>query len=177
MISKGARFVQSPNRSSREGEQVTCVVIHHISLPPGEFGGDNVEAFFCNRLETSAHPFYEEIKDARVSAHYFIDREGVLTQFVDTIDAAWHAGQSEWRGRDRVNRFSIGIELEGDEVTPYTDEQYQALGVLLKALKLAHPAIAPDSLVGHDEIAPGRKRDPGQHFDWERVRTNFAKYD
>jgi AmpD protein len=186
MISTGARFVQSPNRSSRKradgadenktesGAWVECVVIHHISLPPGRFGTGDVEAFFLNRLDYSSHPYYDELRGLRVSAHYFIDRDGALTQFVDTIDAAWHAGQSAWRGREAVNDFSIGIELEGDEATPYTEAQYLALAGLLKEIKRAYPRIAAADLTGHEDVAPGRKHDPGAHFNWDRVRKDFV---
>jgi AmpD protein len=170
VIFPGLRFVPSPNHSDREGQEVECVVIHHISLPPGEFGGPYVERFFTNTLAPEAHPYFQEIAELKVSAHFFIARDGEITQFVDTGRAAWHAGVSSWQGRDGVNRFSVGIELEGDEVTPYMDAQYKALKRLLRMIRAAHPAVAADSVVGHEDIAPGRKRDPGPMFDWERVR-------
>lgn len=170
MILPDAAWAPSPNRSARDGERVDAVVIHHISLPPGEFGGPHVVDFFLNRLDPEAHPYFRAIAALRVSAHFFVDRHGFVTQFVDTEDKAWHAGVSELEGRGDVNRFSVGIELEGDEVTPYEDAQYEALRGLLVELRAAHPAIRPNRVVGHEHVAPGRKRDPGPLFDWARVR-------
>ncbi len=169
MILPWARWVPSPNCSPREGAAVDAVVLHHISLPPGEWGGGHVEAFFQNRLDPAAHPYFAAIAGLRVSAHFLVDRQGALTQFVDTDLAAWHAGASELAGVSGVNRFSVGVELEGDEETPYTDAQYETLNRLLAALGAAHPAITPARIVGHEHVAPGRKRDPGPRFDWGRV--------
>lgn len=164
-----ARFAASPNHGSRLGDEVECVVIHHISLPPGEFGGPYVEDFFLNKLDPADHPYFAGVADLRVSAHFFIDRAGGVTQFVDTANAAWHAGVSSWKGREGVNLFSVGIELEGDETTPYEDAQYDRLAEVVVWLMEVHPAVGIDSLTGHEHIAPGRKRDPGPHFNWERL--------
>jgi len=164
-----AHQVPSPNCSDREGRAVDAVVIHHISLPPGEFGGGHVEELFCNRLDPAGHPYFAEICDLRVSAHFLIERDGAVTQFVDTDSKAWHAGDSALEGEADVNRRSVGIELEGDEKTAYTEAQYAALDRLLDVLRSAHPAIAGCRIVGHEHVAPGRKRDPGSRFDWSRV--------
>lgn len=177
MIVPWARQEPSPNRSSREGAEVTAAVLHHISLPPGEFGGPWVVAFFQNRLDPAAHPFFREVEAMRVSAHFFVDRRGEVTQLVDTDDKAWHAGVSSLGAEPDVNRFSVGIELEGDEVTPYTDAQYGALERLLRDLRAAHPRLAPERVVGHEHVAPGRKRDPGPLFDWNRLRSALAAAD
>lgn len=173
LILPGVCFVPSPNVSSRNGVPVDLVVLHHISLPPGEFGGPFVLEFFQNRLDPDAHPYFREAAAIRVSAHFFVDRLGTVTQLVDTALKAWHAGVSEWEGRRDVNVFSVGIELEGDEATPYTDAQYEALTRLLRRLRDAHPALTTDRLVGHEHVAPGRKRDPGPLFDWPRLRASL----
>lgn len=162
-----ARRLPSPNCDQRpEGEAITLVVIHNISLPPGEFGGPGVEALFTNRLDPAAHPYYETIRDLRVSAHFFIRRDGELIQFVPCSQRAWHAGASSWRGRERCNDYSVGIELEGSDEAPFTDAQYTALNGLLAVLRTAYPIA---DVVGHSDIAPGRKTDPGPCFDWRRV--------
>lgn len=176
MILHWARYVPSPNASSRDGEEVDSVVIHHISLPPGRFGGPDVEDFFCNRLDCGRDPFYPEISNLRVSAHFFVDRAGQVTQFVDTDLKAWHAGESSLGGRPDVNRFSVGIELEGDEVSPYTDAQYETLLRVLNEVKQHHPLVEPSRVVGHEHVAPGRKRDPGPLFDWERVQRDLRAW-
>ena len=163
----GARVVLSRNCDQRPtGEAISLIVIHAISLPPGEFGGDAVERLFTNRLEAQAHPYYRHIHGLRLSAHFFIDRQGRLTQFVPCALRAWHAGVSHWRGRDRCNDFSIGIELEGCDDLPFEEAQYLALNPLLGALRRAYPI---DAVVGHSDIAPERKTDPGPHFDWTRL--------
>ena len=172
MILAWARQVPSPNRSTREGREVDAVVLHHISLPPGQFGGGHVADLFCNRLEPAGHPYFAEICDHRVSAHFLIERDGVVTQFVDTDEKAWHAGESRLEGEPDVNRRSVGVELEGDAATPYTEAQYRVLERLLVALRAAHPAITERRVVGHEHVAPGRKRDPGPTFDWSRVDPN-----
>lgn len=162
-----ARRLPSPNCDPRpDGEAITLVVIHSISLPPGEFGGPGVEALFTNQLDPTTHPYYETLRDLRVSAHFFIRRNGELVQFVPCSQRAWHAGASSWRGRARCNDFSIGIELEGSDAVPFTDAQYAALNRLLAVLCAAYPIA---DVVGHADIAPGRKTDPGPHFDWQRV--------
>jgi len=177
VILSWARYVPSPNASSREGWGVDAVVIHHISLPPGRFGGCHVVDFFCNRLDCSADPFFPEIAQLRVSAHFFIDRSGQVTQFVDTDLKAWHAGESRLEGLPDVNRFSVGIELEGDEASPYADAQYDALARVLDEVKRHHPRVVPERVVGHEHVAPGRKRDPGPLFEWDRVREAVATWE
>ncbi len=163
----GARRVPSPNCDVRpEGEDIRLVVIHNISLPPGEFGGPGVEQLFTNRLDADAHSYYAAIRYLRVSAHFFIRRDGELVQFVPCGLRAWHAGASSWRGRERCNDFSIGIEMEGTDSLPFTDAQYAALNRLLASLA-RHYGI--EELAGHADIAPGRKTDPGPYFDWTRV--------
>ena len=169
MIVAWARRAPSPNCSGREGRAVDTVVLHHISLPPGQFGGGHVEQLFCNRLDPAEHPFFAEVCDLRVSAHFLIERDGVVTQFVDTDAKAWHAGESELEGEPDVNRRSVGIELEGDEGSVYTDTQYAALNRLLAELRAAHPGITDHRIVGHQHVSPGRKRDPGPNFDWLRL--------
>ena len=158
--------IPSPNHDSRpDGAAITLLVIHGISLPPGEFGGDGVQQLFTNRLDPAEHPYYAAISDSRVSAHLFIRRDGALIQFVDCADRAWHAGVSSWRGRPRCNDFSIGIELEGADDIPYTGPQYAALARATKALVRRYRI---EHIVGHSDIAPGRKTDPGPAFDWVR---------
>lgn len=165
----GARHVVSPNCDARpEGATIRLAVIHNISLPPGEFGGPGVEQLFTNRLDPDAHAYYAAIKDLRVSAHFFIRRDGELVQFVPCGLRAWHAGASRWRGRERCNDFSIGIELEGTDEMPFTDRQYEALNALLAVLRAAYPI---EGVAGHSDISPGRKTDPGACFDWERVKS------
>lgn len=165
----GARHVVSPNCDARPvGEAIRLVVIHNISLPPGEFGGPGVEQLFTNQLDPGEHPYYSAIKDLRVSAHFFIRRDGELVQFVPCGLRAWHAGVSCWQGRERCNDFSIGIELEGTDEMPFTDRQYEVLNALLAVLRSAY-AIA--GVTGHSDIAPGRKTDPGAYFDWGRVKA------
>lgn len=163
----GARRIASPNCDERTpGSAIDLVVIHNISLPPGEFGGDGVIELFTNRLNPEDHPYYREIHQLKVSAHFFIRRNGELIQFVPCGRRAWHAGVSQWQGRERCNDFSIGIELEGDDETPFEEAQYAMLNALLTALKEVYPIAA---VTGHSDIAPGRKTDPGPCFDWSRV--------
>lgn len=163
------RFIASPNCEERPpGAVVSLLVIHNISLPPRQYGGDGVLEFFCNRLDPQAHPYYRLIADLRVSAHFFIRRDGEVIQFVSCRQRAWHAGASAWKGRERCNDFSIGIELEGSDSDPFADAQYTALAGLTLALKEAYPIA---DIVGHSDIAPGRKTDPGPLFDWARYRT------
>lgn len=163
-----ARCVDSPNFDARPvGERTSLVVVHAISLPPDEFGGPGVEQLFTNTLDPAAHPYYATIHHLRVSAHFFIRRDGELIQFVSTEDRAWHAGVSQWRGRERCNDFSIGIELEGCDTRPFEPVQYECLAALVKVLQTRYPI---EDIVGHSDIAPGRKTDPGPCFDWERFR-------
>ncbi len=162
-----ARRVPSPNCDPRPaGMSIDMVVLHNISLPPGEFGGDDIERLFTNTLDPAAHPFYAQIRDLRVSAHFLLRRDGELVQFVSCHDRAWHAGVSRWQGRQRCNDFSIGIELEGSDYAPFAEVQYLRLTALLDALQRAYPV---RHLVGHNDIAPQRKTDPGPFFDWKRI--------
>ena len=163
----GARHLPSPNCDARpEGTAIELVVLHNISLPPGVFDGNAVIDLFTNRLDWDAHPYYAGIRGLEVSAHFFIRRDGSLIQFVPCTQRAWHAGASNWQGRERCNDFSIGIELEGTDDLPFTDAQYATLLPLLNTLKAAYPIRA---VVGHSDIAPGRKTDPGPHFAWQRL--------
>ncbi len=163
----GVRRIESANCDDRPaGTPIDLLVIHNISLPPGEFGGDGVIELFANRLDPAAHPYYQTIEGLRVSAHFFIRRDGELIQFVAAAKRAWHAGCSSWNGRERCNDFSIGIELEGTDDTPFTDAQYECLNGLIGALCRRYPIGA---IVGHSDIAPDRKTDPGPHFDWSRL--------
>lgn len=143
------------------------MLLHSISLPPGEYGGDAIERLFTNRLDWDAHPYYAAIRGLRVSAHFLLRRDGRMLQFVSCEQRAWHAGASVWRERENCNHYSIGIELEGLEGGPFDDAQYAALARLLRALALRYPIA---EVVGHEDVAPGRKADPGAGFDWERLR-------
>ncbi len=172
-LAEGADYIPSPNCDERPaGAAVELLVIHNISLPPGVFGGDAVIDLFLNRLDPRAHPYYETIATLRVSAHFFIRRDGALLQFVPCGMRAWHAGQSSWRGRERCNDFSVGIELEGTDDVAYSDAQYDRLAVLVRALRARYPIVAS---AGHCDIAPGRKTDPGPVFDWRRYFRTTAK--
>ncbi|MEW5943644.1 MAG: 1,6-anhydro-N-acetylmuramyl-L-alanine amidase AmpD [Pseudomonadota bacterium] len=171
-VVEGARFIASPNCDERpEGCAISLLVIHNISLPPREYGGEGVIELFTNRLDPQAHPYYRDIAHLKVSAHFLIRRGGEIVQFVSCRRRAWHAGVSEWRGRARCNDFSIGIELEGCDVEPFTDIQYERLAELTRALQAVYPI---EDIVGHADIAPGRKTDPGPFFDWERFRNRLA---
>lgn len=162
---EGAARVVSPNRDARPpGAVPTLVVIHGISLPPGRFGGDGIARLFTNTLDPAAHPFYATIAHLRVSAHFLVRRDGELVQFVPCGQRAWHAGVSSWRGRARCNDYSVGIELEGTDATPYAKAQYRRLAALLRALRARYPLA---EAVGHSDVAPGRKTDPGPAFDWD----------
>lgn len=165
-----ARQLASPNQDERPaGSTPDLVVIHGISLPPGEFGGAHIEQLFTNSLPRDGHPYFQGIADLRVSAHLLIRRDGDLVQFVPLHRRAWHAGVSCWEGRERCNDFSIGIELEGADEVPYEEAQYQVLTGLLTCLERAYPALSPGRVVGHSDVAPGRKTDPGPAFDWGRL--------
>ena len=163
---QGVRHEPSPNFDARPSVPVDLLVIHNISLPPGEFGGGDIFALFGNRLDPRRHPFYREIAGLRVSAHFVLERDGRVTQCVSIHERAWHAGVSNWQGRERCNDFSVGVELEGTDHQPFTDAQYAALGRLVAQLVSALPLRA---VVGHSDIAPGRKTDPGPSFDWSRL--------
>ena len=168
----GARRVDSPNHGPRPaGEAVTLAIIHSISLPPGEYGGDAIERLFSNDLDWDAHPYYGQIRGLQVSAHFLVRRDGELLQFVATDRRAWHAGRSSWRGRPECNDYSIGIELEGLEGARFEEAQYARLAGLLLALARHHPV---SEVVGHEHVAPGRKSDPGPGFDWGRLRDLTA---
>lgn len=167
-----ARQVRSPNHDPRPpGTDIELVVVHGISLPPGRFGGDGIVRLFTNRLDPRADPYYASIAAMRVSAHFLVRRDGELVQFVGCLDRAWHAGVSSWKGREHCNDFSIGIELEGTDDLPYHAAQYTMLARLVRALRRAYPII---DVVGHSDIAPGRKSDPGPAFAWARLYRLLA---
>lgn len=169
----GAPQFASPNCDERpDGTEITLLVVHNISLPPGEFGGQDVIRFFTNTLDFAAHPYYETLRDLRVSAHFLIRRGGELIQLVPCARRAWHAGPSSWRGRERCNDFSVGVELEGADDQAYASQQYTNLANLLAALRRRYPIV---DVVGHADIAPGRKTDPGPGFDWGRLRESLAR--
>lgn len=166
-----ARQVPSPNHDARPNPtDISLVVIHCISLPPGEFGGPHIDRLFCNQLNPDDHPFFTEIQTLRVSAHLLIGREGDITQYVPFDRRAWHAGVSRYQDRERCNDFAIGIELEGTVDNPYTDKQYLSLAATLKALLASYPSLSSERIAGHSDIAPDRKSDPGPFFDWRRLR-------
>ena len=168
----GARYVASPNCDERPpGCEVTLLVVHSISLPPGEYGGDGIERLFTNRLDAQAHPYFAEIFSLKVSAHFLVRRNGEIVQFVPVQRRAWHAGASSWRGRSACNDFSIGVELEGSDDAPFEDAQYRSLSILISSLRSALPL---RGLAAHSEVALGRKTDPGAHFDWARVLSDLA---
>jgi len=167
-----ARRVVSPNYNARpDGAVPELLVIHNISLPPNQYGGPGVEQLFTNTLDASEHPYYAEIAHLRVSSHFFIRRSGELVQFVPTTERAWHAGVSNWNGRAGCNDFSLGIELEGCDVEPFTDAQYATLIALSRLLFQQLPLKA---MTGHQDIAPGRKTDPGPYFDWPRLKQGVS---
>jgi AmpD protein len=166
-----ARACPSPNFGPRPaGSTVDLAVIHSISLPPGEYGGDGIEHLFTNRLDWDAHPYYQRIRGLHVSSHFVIRRTGELLQFVSCDERAWHAGRSAWRGRDECNDYSVGIELEGLEGERFEETQYTVLATLLRALARRYPI---GGVAGHEHIAPGRKHDPGPGFDWARLRRDL----
>src|SRR5215467_10023804 len=165
------RQVISPHFDARPAGTVpSLIVVHGISLPPGEFGGPWIDRLFTGALPPEAHPYFKEIEGLRASAHALIRRDGQIVQYVPFGQRAWHAGKSEYRGRGSCNDFSIGVELEGTDDTPYTDAQYQALATLTAALLAAYPSLTKQAIAGHSDVAPGRKTDPGPSFDWARFR-------
>jgi AmpD protein len=171
----GVRRVPSPNFGARpQGAVIDLLVIHNISLPPGDFGGPWVEQLFCGQLDPTAHPYFAGIADNPVSAHLFIRRNGEAVQFVDLHQRAWHAGRSCWEGRAECNDYAIGIELEGTDDMPFTADQYERLAVLTAEIMRLLPAITTERIVGHSDVAPGRKTDPGPAFDWARYRRLLA---
>ncbi len=167
-----ARWTPSPNFGPRpDGAGISLLVVHNISLPPGQFGGREIEDFFCNQLDHSAHPYFKTIEGVQVSAHLLIRRDGALVQVVSLLDRAWHAGRSCFEGQEECNDFSIGIELEGTDDTPYTTEQYRMLAKVADLIMTAWPDITANRITGHCDIAPGRKSDPGPAFDWRYFRS------
>ena len=165
---RGAHRVDSPNHGPRpRGTVVDLIVVHSISLPPGVYGGNEIEQLFTNRLDWDAHPYFQTIRGIEVSSHFFVRRDGRVLQFVSTARRAWHAGASHWLGRDNCNDFSVGIELEGLEGETFEAPQYEALARLCQALRARHPV---RHIAGHEHIAPARKHDPGPGFDWPRLR-------
>jgi AmpD protein len=172
---KEASYKPSPHCDERPGDQpIDMIVVHGISLPPGQFGQNMVEPFFCGQLDVSLHPYFATIAHLRVSSHLFISRTGEVTQFVPFLQRAWHAGQSSFQGRERCNDFSIGIELEGTDDLPYEETQYHVLASLIRILMQTYPHIRPERIVGHSDIAPSRKTDPGAAFNWKYLRELLA---
>jgi len=166
-MAQDAIYIASPNQDARPSDlPIELVVIHNISLPPREFGGGGVIKLFTNQLNPDDHPYYQSIYQNKVSSHFYIRREGGFIQFVPCTQRAWHAGVSQWQGRERCNDFSIGIELEGSDFEPFEDAQYLLLNNLLEALRATYSIQA---VVGHSDIAPNRKTDPGPYFDWARI--------
>lgn len=170
-----ARKLPSPNFNARpEGSVVDLLVVHAISLPPTHYGGCFVEDFFCNRLDSKADDYFPGIAEMNVSSHFYIRRNGDLVQFVATGERAWHAGTSSWQGRDNCNDYSIGVELEGCDQDEFEEVQYQCLAGLASLLMKYYPGLAPDRIVGHCDIAPGRKTDPGPLFNWKKLHSKLA---
>ncbi len=170
-----ALWLESPNYDARTHQAyINTLVIHAISLPPNKFGGNHVEDFFCNRLDITQDPYFNKISGLKVSTHFYIKQSGELVQFVSTHDRAWHAGESSFCALDCVNDFSIGIELEGCDELPFTEAQYLQLTTLSLCLTENYPAIARERIVGHSDISPGRKTDPGPCFDWKKYRKGLA---
>lgn len=171
----GVRFVPSPNFDERpESVSVSLVVVHNISLPPNEFGGPFIEQFFTNHLDPKAHPYFSEIAVQKVSAHILIRRDGEVVQFVPFHKRAWHAGESEYKGFKNCNDFAIGIELEGVDETPYEEVQYAVLATLVDSLRVAYPSLSKEDVVGHSDVAPSRKTDPGLAFQWKKFQDQLA---
>ena len=168
----------SPNFNQRpDNVEISLLVIHNISLPPGQFGGGFIQQFFQNRLDETQHSYFETIADLQVSSHLLIDRQGEITQFVSFDDRAWHAGQSSYEAIENCNDYSIGIELEGTDDLPYSEYQYQTLAKVTRQLLANYPTLTPDRIAGHDQIAPGRKTDPGHAFDWVYYRSLIKESD
>jgi len=170
----GANFIESPNCSERDGEEISLLVIHNISLPPNQFGNNYVEEFFLNKLDSNSHAYFKEINNLKVSSHLFIKRDGSITQFVPFNLKAWHAGVSDYKGRDNCNDFSIGIEMEGADDIEYTEDQYKSLSKATNLLMNSYPLIKIDRIVGHSEISPSRKTDPGPSFSWSKYKSYLS---
>jgi len=170
-----ARHLPSPNCGQRpDPDDISLIIVHNISLPPGEFGGGHVDALFTNGLDTAAHPYFRQLEGVHVSSHFLIDRLGDVTQYVACHHRAWHAGRSCWAGREECNDFAIGIELEGADDIPYEPAQYQRLAELVALLQTNYPRLAPEAVTGHEDVAPGRKTDPGPAFDWPLFWSELA---
>lgn len=167
----GAQHLPSENYNARPSTDISLLVIHNISLPPGQFGTGMVEALFTNQLPADAHPYFADIAHLKVSAHFFIKRDGAITQFVSCLDRAWHAGISQFMQRDNCNDFSLGIELEGVDDQAYSDAQYHSLNQLTNELIQHYPLITAERICGHSDIAPDRKTDPGTAFNWQRLHA------
>lgn len=170
----GISHCPSDNFNERPDGEISLLVIHNISLPPGQFATGQVQALFQNRLDPQAHPYFAGIAGLRVSAHFLIERDGRLWQFVSCLQRAWHAGVSCFAGREGCNDFSLGIELEGTDDLPFSEAQYNQLTSLTRLLRQYYPAISLERIVGHSDIAPGRKTDPGPYFDWQRYRASLV---
>ncbi|MDD2933719.1 MAG: 1,6-anhydro-N-acetylmuramyl-L-alanine amidase AmpD [Methylotenera sp.] len=165
-----AQWIASPNFDARPQAEICLIVIHNISLPPGQYGGNGIVELFTNQLNPAEHPYYAQIYTQKVSAHFLIRRDGALIQFVSCMNRAWHAGASIWQGRERCNDFSVGIELEGSDFEAFEPAQYQTLKKLIVGISDAYPIQA---IVGHSDIAPGRKTDPGPFFNWQAIASNI----
>jgi AmpD protein len=172
----GVRQVLSPHCDARPAEMLPeLIIVHGISLPPNEFGGPWIDRLFTGTLAWDAHPYFRQIEGLRASAHVVIRRDGQLTQYVPFGERAWHAGVSQYRTRSGCNDFSVGVELEGTDDIAYTDAQYAQLVELIAALIEAYPSLSPEHLVGHSDVAPGRKSDPGPYFEWPRLRAQLTE--
>jgi AmpD protein len=175
-LMRGVTQIASPNCDARPpGVEADLIVVHGISLPPGEFGGPWIDRLFTNDLPIDAHPYFAEVGALRVSSHLAVKRDGAITQYVKFTERAWHAGKSSFNGREACNDFSIGIELEGTDTLAYDAAQYHALASLIAALCAAYPRLSTDRVVGHSDISPGRKTDPGPAFDWPHARSLIAR--
>lgn len=169
---ESATQIASPNFDARPQGEISMIVIHNICLPPNQYGGSGIIELFTNRLNPDEHPYYAEIYTRKVSSHFLIRRDGALIQFVSCMQRAWHAGISSWQGRERCNDFSVGIELEGSDYEAFELAQYKILNVLIKLLNKTYPI---QHIVGHSDIAPGRKTDPGPYFDWQHLKKSWKK--
>lgn len=170
------RYVDSPHHNARpDGVAIDLIILHAISLPPGEFSPRYIESFFAGRLDTSLHPKFAGLQGTRVSAHFLVDRAGTLTQFVPLQRRAWHAGKSIWEGREDCNDYAIGIEIIGDETQPFMPEQYRETARLCRVLMRRFPAISRQRIIGHSDVAPGRKWDPGQQWDWQHFYRSLSR--
>jgi len=168
-------FYNTPHHNARpDGVEIDLIILHAISLPPGEFGMHSIKMFFTGCLDTSSHPAFSSLEGVRVSAHFVVDRQGLIIQFVPITQCAWHAGKSEWKGQENCNDYSIGIEMLGDEAHPFTDMQYRETARLCRVLMVAYPGINTARIVGHADVAPGRKWDPGRQWDWGHFHRSLA---